>query len=330
MPTPAVDCCCEDCDCQVCLTVACAGARAADFGVYPSSDGSCTGTPVVTGTYDGSTPACFCLPAPDPSPKTYDLFVAPTDSSNYKTRCTQLVLAVEDCGTTRNVGVTVEPYTYDATFGVYACSPCVPPGGTYTYEDGYNTINDSIVDGLAFQSDLTAPSVPASISLTWHPPACLAGRYDDLTSTATISSFCGGVSIGVTATAASGYVCVETWIPLPVTLAVSSASYTSSVSYDSMYTGLVDMTLSGRFAVYRGGTTIGDCHYDIVLYIQVSDCEFTGAARLVVTETGGGVSCVACVGGKDLTGLDFSCGFPETEFALDGEDVCGETVTISE
>lgn len=149
--TPA---CCSG-TCPVCIDItSCGTAVPCDWGVYPSTDHSCTGTAIATGHYDGTAASCFNVPGVG----TYDIQLTPTGAGSgvYRPRCT--TLSVPDCGTVTAVDFPILPYLYTVPILVYgapnaagvSCNasiydPIVPcycpvPGATVRYEDGANDV----------------------------------------------------------------------------------------------------------------------------------------------------------------------------------------------
>lgn len=177
---PCADCTCADCECHVCLRVTGCGAHVpVDFGVYAATD--CTGTPILAGHYDGTTPACFCLPADGD----YGLQLTPTGggAAIYRPRCTLLSVTVDDCAGTKDVTLDVYPYLYDVSITILGCvndlrigsapdyecywSGCPLEGLTVTWDDGTNSVSGTTTSaGMVVFMGLTTPTVGATYAVT--------------------------------------------------------------------------------------------------------------------------------------------------------------------
>jgi len=354
----------EDCPCEIDVTVSCGALNvASNISAYSSSDGSCTGSVITSGTYDG-TPLRLCFPAPDPSPKTYDLKIDPINVDGFLghlSKCTQLVVAVENCGTVVSESFTVEPADYSWHGRFYLCGDsslttcglmnhcCSLPTGTYSLYDGLNTTTGDVTnapgfctteagDGPSPGHSLPSPSLPTTFALTYVPPDCIASRYADLTNYFPRSeTLCDGVGFDFVATPASGYSFVGTGIPIKTILSVSHSSFSATLTYQGV------LGLPGYpFARWYGTFVVGHCRYGVSVDLPISglgesDCNFTGyliySLGNVPLNPGDSIPIDCNPGCSYTVPVDLSCGlgiFDLDQGSTSDNPYCNGTVTISE
>lgn len=200
-------CCCSD-TCQVCLEVAlCGSHHAAGVTIYDSTDGTCSGSIVSSGTYDGTTPLCLTVPTPG----TYDVTIGGTGLT---TCCTQITVAT--CGEFKTLRAM--PATYTVVIRVVGCSnkiidselaPCPLEGVAVAYTDGTNTASGTTNSGgyVTF-SGLSTPCDEPGYTITlssmntdcgWEATTHRYGTVGD--------GIKCGAGIQVTPDIRSGYVC---------------------------------------------------------------------------------------------------------------------------
>ncbi len=355
----------EDCPCEIDITVSCGGINVASaISAYSSSDGSCSGTVVASGDYDGVIPLRLCMPVPDPSPKTYDLKIDPVNVDGFLghlSKCTQLVVAVENCGTPKAEALTVEPADYSWAGHFFLCGDsslttcgtmahCCPlPSGTYSLYDGLNTTTGSVTnhggfcdtdagDGPSPGHSLPSPPLPTTFLLTYVPPDCIAARYADLTNSfPSPATLCDGVGFYFVATPASGYSFVGTGIPIKTILSVSHASFSATLTYQGV------LGLPGSpYANWHGTFVSGHCRYNVDVDLLISglgesECQFTGYLRYSLSNAplnpGDSIPTDCDPGCSYTVPVDLSCGlgiFHLSQGTTSDNPMCNGTVTISE
>lgn len=243
--------------CRVCLDVyGCGTRQTATITVYPSSDGSCTGTPVYTGSYDATGALCFTLAATG----TYDIKVTPTGAAAlaYQEKCASLTIA--DCAVTTTTSYTLLPINYSVGVGVFGCDTldatgepnafsCPLEGVTVQFDDGINSPIGT-TDASGYVSFGPMPARPAGtgyvITLSNLPADC--GWDDPSTITGTTGDPCSGQTFQVHPTVDTGYTCVG----------VCDHPFKNDYTL-SIYGGTVTLALQG--VILSGGTTTAAYYY---------------------------------------------------------------------
>jgi len=249
--TLALKCdCCTPCDCRVCLTVqGCGTGITADFGVYTSA--GCTGSPIATGSYDGSTPTCVCVPASG----LYYVQVTPTGAASgvYRPHCFLLDVTDDDCAGEKDVTFNLWPYKYGVTVKVggrpvfsaggckdeygeisdiYSCY-CGVEGATVRWQDGVNDLSATTdADGYVAFSDIDTPDAGAGYTITVSDLDCGYDLPATFTGTLGVGDFCPSTQKLVTLDPASGFEYMEACThPLPTTLYLDIYGGTTTLSY---------------------------------------------------------------------------------------------------
>ncbi len=249
--TLALKCdCCTPCDCRVCLTIqGCGTGITADFGVYTAA--GCTGSPIATGSYDGTTPECVCLP----SSGSYYVQVTPTGDAAgvYRPHCYLLSVTDDDCAGEKDVTYYVAKYKYQVNItvgGVYnkyfpgdefsgpGWVPCpLWAGISVSYTDGTNTVSGTTdSDGQIVFTDLDVPADIETLDATWSIslsgfPAHSGWTDTTISYTLTYGGTCFPLDLCVVPDTASGYV----WTPvcnhpLPKVLSLTWSGTTVSLT----------------------------------------------------------------------------------------------------
>lgn len=249
--------CCNTDDCEYCFDVVayCGGQPPSTITVYPSHDGSCTGTPVATGSYDGVHPWCITLPN-----GRYDIKTVPTDTTSFYASCKTI-----DIGCTGDRSILLGVNRKQATIRIVIHGCHCGLGGTgceldavaVTYTDPYNTASlsapnatDPFINGLIYDFVIVLPEsldvfpYDAEITVGGFPTGCHFQTVDRTISIG-LGDICGR-RIDIQLLPESGWVCTTFCAcPLP-----------ESIEYTDDYVGSV--TLNAETTTYDDGMRCAD------------------------------------------------------------------------